>query len=935
MSREAVLGRSIWDILFQVAPEVCQTPEEYERLKTATLEFLRTGEAPWGRTGLERIACRPDGEIRHLQSIIFPIETAHGLFSASITRDITEQKRAEEAYRAVVEHSLQGLSILQHGRIVFANPATTQITGYSPAELLEMTTDEVMAIVHPDDRPLIITSTGMLLPEIALPSRNELCIIHKDGDIRWIEVFSVHIMYLGQPAVQITYIDITERKRTEAQIQFQAQLLDTVGQAIIVTQMDGVITYWNRAAERLYGWSAAEVIGRNILEVTPMVKSLEQAEAIMQQLRTGQPWSGEFFVRRRDGTLFYALVTDVPIYDDQGQMSGIIGISTDISTRKQMEEALRTSEERYRALIEHSGLPIAVYDYDGTVLVFNAIAAQMFAGEPRDFVGKSLHAIFPDARANFFLERVRRVIDTGTPEEMEDYIVSPAGAYWFWTTIYPVEDTSRHRFAAQVIGHDITERKQMEQALRASEERYERATSAGRVNAWDWNLQTNTIYVTDALKHLLGYTCEDQWHLLAAWEQLVHPEDLRRLTAQREAIYRGEVTEAVAEYRMLHRDGSVRWFLSRYQVIRDAAGTPIMISGTDTDITELKQLAADLQHRVRELDALRATMNEITGELELEALLRAVLERAVILLEASSGQLALYAAEQYELRVLAGYNTQPDVTGTHQPLTPGVTAEVIQTRQPLRIEDYPARAEQIPDYVALGAQSLLLVPLLLGEHVLGIIVIGDTRPDRTFTAADQDLLTLFAQQATIAIRNAQLFAEAQRLATIDPLTGLYNRRAFFELAQREFDRSGRYAHPLSVVMLDIDQFKRVNDTYGHRVGDQVLQTVAHQCRATLRTLDIIGRYGGEEIIMLLPETDQPGGYQVTERLRQTLAQTVIATPDGDVWITVSLGVATIVTTGMVTLEGLIDQADKALYRAKQAGRNRVAAWPVPDWHATG
>ena len=138
--------------------------------------------------------------------------------------------------------------------------------------------------------------------------------------------------------------DFTERKRAEDSIRFQAHLLDTVEQAVIATDLEGRISYWNHFAERLYGWPAAEAVGRSIFEVTPAETSGEQAGEIMSQLAAGRTWSGEFNVRRRDGTSFPALVTDTPIHDEAGRLVGVVGVSTDLTARKRAEAAVHAAE---------------------------------------------------------------------------------------------------------------------------------------------------------------------------------------------------------------------------------------------------------------------------------------------------------------------------------------------------------------------------------------------------------------------------------------------------------------------------------------------------------------------------------------------------------------------------------------------------------------
>ena len=182
------------------------------------------------------------------------------------------------------------------------------------------------------------------------------------------------------------------------------------------------------------------------------------------------------------------------------------------------------------------------------------------------------------------------------------------------------------------------------------------------------------------------------------------------------------------------------------------------------------------------------------------------------------------------------------------------------------------------------------------------------------------MLELLASHAAIALDNARLFSEVQQLATTDSLTGIFNRRHFFALARGEVERSRRYQYPLSLIMLDIDHFKQVNDTYGHATGDMILQQIAQRCRKNLRETDIFGRYGGEEFVVLLPLTDLENARLVAERLRLEAAE--VGREANVEGVTISLGVAAMSGSGEDP-ESLLGKADQALYAAKQAGRNRV------------
>lgn len=183
----------------------------------------------------------------------------------------------------------------------------------------------------------------------------------------------------------------------------------------------------------------------------------------------------------------------------------------------------------------------------------------------------------------------------------------------------------------------------------------------------------------------------------------------------------------------------------------------------------------------------------------------------------------------------------------------------------------------------------------------------------------------------VAINRRQLQAsnlELQKLSSTDRLTGLCNRGHWEEALKVEYVRHGRYGHATSLIMFDIDHFKRVNDTYGHQVGDQVIQRVAQVLRGLVRDADIAGRYGGEEFAVLLPDTDKAGGAILAERLRQAVEAEVVEHESGPIRFTISLGVADL---GYPSTEHqqLIEWADQALYASKRAGRNRVTVYERP------
>jgi diguanylate cyclase (GGDEF)-like protein len=189
-------------------------------------------------------------------------------------------------------------------------------------------------------------------------------------------------------------------------------------------------------------------------------------------------------------------------------------------------------------------------------------------------------------------------------------------------------------------------------------------------------------------------------------------------------------------------------------------------------------------------------------------------------------------------------------------------------------------------------------------------------------AANRIVAALVLYSVCFLIYRNSLSAEVlRRLATTDPLTGAFNRRHYMDLMSREQRRADRYGTVYSVLMIDIDHFKRVNDTHGHQIGDQAIQAMADACKRTMRPTDIVARYGGEEFIITLTHTEAAGAVKVAERLRQAVADIVLPTDHGALQFTISIGVSTYAKPSR--LEQIIGAADEALYAAKKGGRNRV------------
>jgi len=257
---------------------------------------------------------------------------------------------------------------------------------------------------------------------------------------------------------------------------------------------------------------------------------------------------------------------------------------------------------------------------------------------------------------------------------------------------------------------------------------------------------------------------------------------------------------------------------------------------------------------------------------------------------------------------------------------PSLTRYVIQKREMIYIPDFKAKdaevkEEEIIKVPGFDNRTFLGVPLILRGEVIGVLSVQASQPN-AYDANQIRLVETIAQQTSIAMDNAKLFEKMQEMAITDSLTGLYNRRYFYMILDNEIERAKRYQTPLSLIMIDIDHFKAINDKFGHLVGDDVLRSMSEICKKLLRQTDNMFRYGGEEFMIILPVTKQEEALNVAERIRSTIEDTVIKTKKGSVKITISIGVSEYGENHSAPNE-FIESADKTMYEAKKAGRNCV------------
>ncbi len=419
-----------------------------------------------------------------------------------------------------------------------------------------------------------------------------------------------------------------------------------------------------------------------------------------------------------------------------------------------------------------------------------------------------------------------------------------------------------------------------------------------------------------------GYGLEEMEH--EQWLSKIHPDDRERAASLKISSSATDRFRGHDRYRVRDSQGRYHWVLSAGAVDeRFPDGSPKRYVGLDFDVTEIQELQEQLsqaretaEQRASEAEVLRNAAAAIVSTLDKGNAIDRVIDELRRMMPIS--RTLVYEQKDRELRLAV----EPELGGEsgeraylsiqdRELFEEGVGREVLLDVMRRRGPDMFREPDR-------AANFWLVAPLIVRGEVMGVYAVG--RADATpFVANEFRVVTAVADYLALALNNAQLYDEVGRLASTDGLSGLLTRRAFFTRAEALTAKVESDGTRLSCMLLDIDLFKDINDTYGHQKGDEVIRQVAEVLSVSVRANDTVGRYGGEEFCALLPGTAGDEARRVAQRVCDGVRRLALESVPRSV--TVSLGVAELAPGE--TLDGLIGRTDAALYRAKRAGRDRV------------
>lgn len=436
--------------------------------------------------------------------------------------------------------------------------------------------------------------------------------------------------------------------------------------------------------------------------------------------------------------------------------------------------------------------------------------------------------------------------------------------------------------------------------------------------------------IASEIWHEMGLTEED--FLERRYSAAIHPSDQKMIEALYEKLNKGITDRGEGQFRFIAKNKKVIWLALTCHVIRrDEDSFPSIVMIHDTDITELINAQEEIRERLVEIESLKELLFGINQSLDFNETISKIIELLQRIIPFDSA--TVQALDGGVLHIIGSYGypetvfeslTFP-VRGIDNPASRAVTS-----RRPIICNDVEhdfkgfVQVENTP-----VIKSWLGIPLIYEDRAIGLFALDSAKPG-FYTDRHVRIASNVAEHISIAVEHARQHTKVKEEARTDKLTGIANRYGLETIGQEIFNKAGEDDVPLGVLMIDIDNFKDVNDAYGHAYGDQVLRIIVSGISRSLRSADYLVRYGGEEFVILLPNTSTREALVVAERLRQGIPR--IAIDVSRACPSVSIGVFSGVPSSEDLLHEFIRRADLALYEAKSAGRNRCRVWgPNPEY----
>lgn len=889
-----------------------------------------------------RSITRKDGQVRFVEFVSYAWETGE----VWLINDVTDHVNAQEGQAllsAIIEESPDYVGIIKPDRqVVYRNKAFRDLCGLSeqnesdagcisavdptafgqvyPAWALERVDHEAIpaaiAYGHWQGEAALLRADGTEVP-ISM-----VVIAHKDkqGNVRRLSAVCRDISLEKRTQEEL--------RASDAQLNLALSKLSLHVQhsplAFIETDAQGRFAAWSPAATRIFGWREEEVLGKLPTDI-PFMHENDMARLgdALPRLLDGSLLSYESSHRNytKDGRTVQCRWFNLALTEPDGTLIALQSLVLDDTDRLRAEEAIRESQANLQRAQALAHVGSWEGQWGSAEMSWSTEMCRMFGLEPTLSVTMDVlfGIIHPDDR-DAVRRRCTGIVESLGSADIEHRIVLPSGEVRYIHTRFAANDEAQdtgggdHGILLHGTVLDITDRKRAEELIRQSRQNLNYAQAMAHVGSWRRDIRSGEVEWSDELFRIFGLTETHVPPAFPDWLVYVDSQDRGRIRRLFEdAMTRGEAFDT--ETRLCGADGVLRHVHTRCEVFRDPEGHPDYIRGTMSDITERVNALREQAKFVSLIENCGDFIAMTSWDGRLLAMNPAARRLA--------GITETNEMDNIDEMTLAAFMPEADWERVQREILPTV-------QQQGRWEgDLQLRNIRSSEMRYMRAGFFVIRDPSSGEPMCVATVQRDVTDENSLNEqfmnsmviVQDQIVQLEANQIEIATANLRLEKANKRLealATTDGLTGLKNHRAFQDELAREFKRSQRSLSSFSVVILDVDEFKKYNDAFGHPEGDKVLKELAKTLQDTVRGCDFVARYGGEEFVVLLPETGVAGAKEAAERMRKALeAQSWEKRP-----VTASFGVATLTSETPTTAE-LVDAADKALYASKKGGRNRV------------
>jgi len=720
-------------------------------------------------------------------------------------------------------------------------------------------------------------------------------------------------------------------------------LADAVPELIFTVNSDLKISYINQYGLKLFDQQNQNFVGASIHtffdgKIAPQIKQ-DVEEILLRKISSRY----EYKFPGKNTVLWLSLQL-TPIFQPDSQEISILGIGRDVSASKHAEDELRSSQHLFRLIIDNIPQRIFWKDLQSRYIGYNeAFRLDQHIEKPEDLIGKSDQDLSWKEMAEYYQTEEQSIIDNDTPKlEYQELRRMPEGhMLWVRANKVPLHDSAGNTFGILGTYNDITDEKWMEAHLRENELRFRSTFEQAAVGIAHVSPQDQFIIVNERFCEIVEYTKPELSSM--GLEELTCPEDHHLLRDFIQRIIDSEQSNFQIETRFLKKDhdyvwvqltvsrvmnpqGIVQYWVAVIEDISDRILASTLLSQRTNELTRSNQLIGSLSKVSSQLEPTRnpsLVMDTLGKELrKLNVYIQIALqEDGTGKYEIKHSSLPKQIIRKIEVHLherLIGYKFVPPLKGLSKE---GDTHSSLFSS---RIQDFLDLIKQVPGEQAwethllpteVPANSNTLtfsLPLQIGDHDLGILEVWGYGIQET----DIPAFTVFANQVAAALEASRLYQEIAHQAIRDDLTGLLNRRGFFTLSEQQIRLQSRLNNYLNLVYIDLDEFKQINDSFGHQIGDQALMDAAMLLRKCFRNADIIGRIGGDEFVILTIAKESVDVSKLKNRLSEKFTE-FNRKNSRPYQLKFSVGIVSCQLCSETSLDEWLAQADKVMYENKR------------------